>query len=342
MNNPLVAQQQPLPPTQDPEMQKLLQELRDIDMEMQEQQAIMDQTSSPPSQAQLRSILTEPMPTLDALYNPDTYQSVQPNYDDTDDTNALGGATSYAELEAQYGKNPINQSMGNYGTFIPGEVLPAAAATGTTLIGERLLNPLSGSGSIYRQVVDNAEGKDKAAALTKKIEENTTPKGSPKKGKSDDVKKLLEDAGVTEEDIKNAEGSDRKEKMRNAIKSNYTKSLRQGGLFYGKFKGADAPDPDPDKPGFGKGRKIATGAGLTATLPAIYGAMEGLVNVSKSEDYKEALEKNRRAHQKTLESKLTSDRQAILEYLKGNPTVQERKQAEKHLSEVEDMLSGVK
>ena len=142
MNNPLVAQpvaQPPLPPAS-PEKQALLQRLRELDMQIQIDQATVDQTSSPPNQSQLRSILTEPMPTLDALYNPDTYQSVQPNYDDTDETNALGGATSYADLESEYGTNVIKQMMGNYGTFLPGE-LPAGAMTATTGVGERLLNP---------------------------------------------------------------------------------------------------------------------------------------------------------------------------------------------------------
>tara|TARA_Y100000114_G_scaffold57262_1_gene52414 strand:+ start:478 stop:1494 length:1017 start_codon:yes stop_codon:yes gene_type:complete len=338
MNNPLVAQQQPLPPAQDAETQALLERLRQVRMSKEAKiaQRLQMNTRATPVPD---SILQEQIPTFQDMYVSDAFQMPVKDFEKTDETSVLGGGPSYDELQSEYSYNPLVQLQHHYSMPIDGMVPDMDKVLGAVLT-ERLIGvPGLSQTSAYKQITSGKKDKDTLNALTKKLDETITSTGRPQKGKSDDVKKLLDDAGITEEDIKKAEGSNRKEKMKNAMKSKYSKSFSDAALnvlTYGRR--GKTPTPKDDTPGFSKKAKIGVGAGLVGAVPGVFALTDSLGNVFRTDEAAEENERSRRAHEKAFPAEVERIRAIILKHLESNPNDKEAQQRLDRLNQ----LSGAK
>lgn len=471
MNNPLIPQSTPLPPTQNPEHQKILQELREIRLKKDRIKLELDQRTNP-APTNIPSVFDENPLTFGDLVDPNSYQLPPANYrDTTPDNNIPGMDYDYESLSSDMSSGFGDQLVDNYSSFSfdtdLSDFIPAAAST---VVGERLMNPLattsvigqlkgkkSDSVDLKTETESLKEGEKEINKAEKKFNKNKTKKIAKeqdklnvleaesqslndqrlkaeelerksriefkqtkaartaaytpsntenldpdqrkivqegvdkrytekqsaltsatekvqqldaeianKQGKISDQKtklynadggnfdkkgeltKLQKELGLTKDDIKNAEGSTRAERTRNALQNKYQKSMGSrilNALTYGKYGNSDADIekaenlPPEEQKKYGKMRTGGTVAGMAMTLPAIHALFESGANVTKSKEFKEELEENEQYYIENLPIKLQKDKELFENFIIQNPNDSRVPEAKRKLSEINNLLN---
>lgn len=325
----------------DPELEALMQRRAQLEQEINFEAQSIEKISTPKPKQEYRQMAGN-IPTLGQMYGLNDEPFSPPAYKDTEeDTPYLtSGGTSYEELEAEMSANIFKQIPQNYGSIIEGGIPNAETLIPAGLAGYgslALANPYAKSSLLVGQVDDRMKGAEMRKKLltgnnlSEEFDKFLTEKGGLKKNQSKPLEKFLDENGITKEMVSEAPGSNRGEKVKNAVQNKYRSRLgmrTMNALTFGQYgkdelnpKAVEEQGPPTKKQSKKEAKKkaeeevkstakkkriqLAKGMGGAAALaPAFYGVGESISNMISGESLEDEAAKQAEVYNSNMVTEL--------------------------------------